>query len=144
MKIPLTITFLTTWAPFTAYAAIDCLPNNPFCNTPSGLQNIRNLIFLLGDIRNWIAAIFVILATILFLWAAFLFITAGDDSTRVTKARKFLIWALIGVVIALFAYGILTFVNSLLGGSGGSSGCPSGQTPSPVSGNCIPVGQLGI
>ena len=42
-------------------------------------------------------------------------VTAGGAEEQVTKARKIIMYAVIGIVIILLSYTIVTFVSSALG-----------------------------
>jgi len=48
------------------------------------------------------------------LWAAFLWMTSSGDETKVGDARKTLIYALVGVAIAIVAKGLISIVQQLL------------------------------
>ena len=74
------------------------------------------LLTLVDTATNWVFAVFVVLAIIFVLLAAFQFVTAGGDSAKVGEARQKLIWASVGVIIALLAKGIVPVVRSIIGG----------------------------
>ena len=93
----------------------------------TGFQGVINF---LNSVLNTASIAFVVITFLLFLWTAYLFLTAGDNPDRQGKARKFLLYAVIGVVVSLFTYGIFKFVNSLINESGGGGG---GTIPS----NCL-------
>ncbi|MGC9610745.1 MAG: hypothetical protein ABSE68_00785 [Minisyncoccia bacterium] len=57
---------------------------------------------------------FWIIAVAMILWAAFLFLSAGDSEEKVEKAKKILLYALIAAAVALLANGINPIVNSVL------------------------------
>lgn len=68
----------------------------------------------LTGIYDFILGLLPILATILAViaitWSAFLFLTSGGEPARVETAKKTLTWTIIGVVILLCAWAILSFV----------------------------------
>ena len=64
------------------------------------------LIELLRRILGWITTAFVVIATMFLIYAGYLFMTASGDADKVTRARKMLTYALIGVAVA-FGAGIL-------------------------------------
>jgi len=74
----------------------------------------RDLLSFVQGIASFVAYAFVAIAIILFLYAAFLFLTAGGNEEKQAKARQTLLWALIGIVVALFTFGIFAFVKGLL------------------------------
>ena len=54
-------------------------------------------------------------AVIMIAWSAILYITAGTSEEKVTKARKNLMWTLIGLAILLAAEGIISIIQETLG-----------------------------
>lgn len=76
---------------------------------------------IIENIRDWFSAIVAIVAVFMMLYAAFLFITSSGDADKLTTAKKTLTWAIIGIVVAFLAYGIVELVGSFLNsGPGGS------------------------
>jgi phosphoglycerol transferase MdoB-like AlkP superfamily enzyme len=70
---------------------------------------------VLDRITNWLFSILLVVAVIFIIIAAFQFITAGGDPTKVASARNWVLYALIGVAVALLARGLVTFVSRILG-----------------------------
>jgi len=68
----------------------------------------------LGNIRNLVFGIFLFFAAIMLIWAGFTFVTAGGDSTKVSAAREKVLYALIGIVVAVASAGIIQFVKNTL------------------------------
>lgn len=63
---------------------------------------------------NWLFAIFVTLSIIYLLLAAFQFVTAGGDAAKVSEARQKLIYAVMGIVIALLVRGLPTVLRNII------------------------------
>ena len=74
----------------------------------------NDFIDALNSIVNWLFTVLLIVAVIFILIAAFNFITAAGDPEKVKTARQFVIYALIGVVVALLARGLITFIQSVI------------------------------
>ena len=55
------------------------------------------------------------IAVIMIVLSAILYITAGGSEDKVTKARKNLMWTLVGLAIILAAKGIILVVADLFG-----------------------------
>jgi len=72
----------------------------------------------INDILRWFYTIVLILSVLMGLYAAFLYVTAGGDSAKTKKASQVLIYAVIGVVIAILAFSINRIVGSLIPQSG--------------------------
>lgn len=51
------------------------------------------------------------LAVIMFIVAGILFITSSGDPGKVTTAKKAAIWAVVGIIIAIIAFSIVTLVK---------------------------------
>lgn len=65
---------------------------------------------LIGNIIQILLGFLGILAVILILYAGFLWMTAGGDSSKVDKAKQYIINATIGIVIILGAYILTSFI----------------------------------
>jgi len=55
------------------------------------------------------------LAVIVIIWAAFIFLTSGGEPEKTGRAKKVLIYGLIGFIIILFANGIVAVLGNILG-----------------------------
>ena len=69
---------------------------------------------ILGGLRDWIAGLIAIVAVIMILYAAFLYMTAGGDEDKIGTAKKTLMYGIIGVGVSLIAYSIFSIVKSFL------------------------------
>ena len=74
----------------------------------------NDFIDALNSIVNWLFTVLLIVAVIFILIAAFNFITAAGDPEKVKTARQFVIYALIGVVVAFLARGLVGFVGNIV------------------------------
>ena len=74
------------------------------------------LLILIDTITNWFFAIFTVLALIFVLLAAFQFVTGGGDEAKMSEARQKLIWAAVGIIIALLAKGLVPVIKAIVGG----------------------------
>ncbi len=55
---------------------------------------------------DWIFAIVLAIAIIFIIWGAFTIMTAGGNSDRVTTGRNYIIYAIVGFIVALMAKAI--------------------------------------
>lgn len=110
------------WVASTCTAANDAsgkpgvcveLPANQLSKGP---QSGTALLDIVDATTNWVFAIFIVLSIIFVLLAAFQFVTAGGQAEKVGEARQKLIWAAVGIMIALLAKGIVPVVKSIVGG----------------------------
>lgn len=86
------------------------LPATPPATTGAGLLT------LVDAVTNWVFAIFTVLAVIFILLAAFQFVTAGGDAVKVGEARMKLIWAMVGIIVALASKGLVPVIRNIVGG----------------------------
>ena len=71
-------------------------------------QNVTTII-------NYFLGLLGLIAVGFLIYAGILMVTAGGNDEQVTKARKVIMYAVIGIVIILLSYTIVTFVSSALG-----------------------------
>ena len=83
-------------------------------NVPNvvGTLTIQGLVDIIFSIL-W--PVFIAFAIIMFLLAAFGFFTAQGDPEKVANARNFVLWGVVGVVVALLAFSIPFIVRNTLG-----------------------------
>ncbi len=88
---------------------------------PTGIRSekiidfsVYDLVYTLETLANWLLAIIGIVAVIMILYGAFLYIVAAGDEDKVKKAKNVIIYGLVGVVVAILAFAIVSFVASLL------------------------------
>ena len=74
-----------------------------------------NLWTSLGKVVDYLFALLIIIATIFLVVAGILFVTAQGDPDKVKKARDFVLWALIGVIVGVLAYALVNFVQGMVG-----------------------------
>lgn len=93
--------------PFSAFGQID------FPDAPTGGQNIdianNILIPILGNI---IWPIAITLVIIFFIIAGFKFLTAQGKPEELQTARRFLIWAVGGVIVIILSFSIITIIQT--------------------------------
>jgi hypothetical protein len=94
--------------PLVSMAAFNA---GPVPNAVPGLT-INTLIDTVFSILWPVAVAFFI---IMFMVAAFLFFSARGSAEKVEEARQFVIWGVVGVVVALLAFSIPFIVRNTLG-----------------------------
>lgn len=86
--------------------------SNPTCNT-----NLPEVAADADTVSTFLSIVFGVLGAvcvILIIYAGFQFILGGDDPQKVKNARNTIIWALIGLGVALSAEAIVVLVLSKL------------------------------
>jgi hypothetical protein len=72
---------------------------------------------------NWMFDILLTLSVIMVMWAAYVYLTAGDDTEKVHKATKTLTYAAVAILVALLAKGFPNIIASIFNQDAGSLGC---------------------
>ena len=83
---------------------------------PPGPQTGNDFVALIEGIIDWVFVILILVAIIFIVLAGFQFITGGGDAQQTAQARQKLIWAAVGIAVALLARGIPAAVRNLMGG----------------------------
>lgn len=91
-----------------------------------GGRDIRNV---LVDIVRYAITFIGLIAVIIIMYSGFLWMTSGGDPNKVANARKTLINSAIGLVIAISAFAIVTFIANLIGDGLTGSGLGSPSSP---------------
>ncbi len=68
---------------------------------------------VLDNITNWLFAILLIVAAIFIIAAGYYFVTAQGDSDKTQKARNWVMYALIGVLVGFVAKGLVMLVGTI-------------------------------
>lgn len=107
----LIITVITAAIPLVSFAVASQgtpqLPNSP-------IQSPGDVVTIAQNIVVWLYTIFFIAAVGFILWAAFLYLTARDDATKVAKAKASLKNAVIAIIIALVASGASLLIQNVI------------------------------
>ena len=74
---------------------------------------------VLYRVMNWLFTILLVVAAIFIIIAAYMFVTAAGDPDKTKTARNFVLYALIGVLVAFGARGLVSLVGTIAGTSGG-------------------------
>ena len=70
---------------------------------------------LVKDVVNIILWIVGILSVIMLVWGGIKYTTSAGDTNKVTSAKNTIIYAVIGLIIAILAYAIVNFVIEKIG-----------------------------
>lgn len=95
--------------PVMALAASDVVEIGGDC------EDIDCLFGKFVEIANWIFAIALLIAIVLFIVGGVSYMTAGGDDDKTTEARKKLLWGVVGVAVILGAVIIIKVVATFLG-----------------------------
>lgn len=71
---------------------------------------------ILYNVTNWLFTILLVIAAIFIIIAAYMFVTASGDPDKTKTARNFVLYALIGVLVAFGARGLVWLVERIAEG----------------------------
>ncbi len=89
------------------------------CRRRLVVQDFRALTLneIIVIVVHWILAILAIMAILMIIIGGLMYLTSAGNEDRIASAKKMIIYAIVGLVIALLAYIIVNLVNTLLFGS---------------------------
>lgn len=80
------------------------------------IQDVDDIIYLANRISQWVATLFWIAAAAAVFYAGFIYMAAADDTEKVKKAKKQLIYSVVAIAIGLLAYAMPAIVRNVLRG----------------------------
>lgn len=89
----------------------------PRYNPLSNITNVPQFIETIQKFANFVGMVLMGIAVIMILFAAFNFLTAAGNEDKIKSARNYLIFALVGVAVALLAFALPAVIGPLLGGT---------------------------
>ncbi|MCX6736532.1 MAG: hypothetical protein NTW73_00355 [Candidatus Parcubacteria bacterium] len=94
------------------------LPPPPFATITIDIWNTVEFV------TNWLFAIALIAAVAFLIVAAINFITASGDSKKHETAKSMIIYALIGVAVAVVSKGLVAMIRAIVESAGGGAPTP--------------------
>jgi hypothetical protein len=76
----------------------------------SPLPTSLDLLDMIGKIANWLFWILLAISIVFIVYAGILFVTAAGNTEQVEKARHIILYAVIGIIVAMLAYAIRAFL----------------------------------
>lgn len=105
------------------------------CNIPTDAPGMeKELVPRVIDIINAIVGVVSLLAIIVIVIGGILFVTSTGEAAKVTRAKNTIIYGVVGLVISLLAFAIVSFVSTALFKKGSSSTTTGGDTSSSTEG----------
>lgn len=90
------------------------LPALGLAQTAPNVAPTINIMDVLPRIADWIFSILLIVAVIFLILGAYNFVTSAGDAEKVTAGKQMIMWALVGVAVALLARGLVALVNLIV------------------------------
>lgn len=70
---------------------------------------------IVDTVMNWAFGLLIVLAAAFVFYAAYLYLTAGEKPDNQVKARGYIIYAVVAIVVGFVARGLVDIVRGLLG-----------------------------
>ncbi|MBP6929864.1 MAG: hypothetical protein KBB77_02915 [Candidatus Moranbacteria bacterium] len=111
------VAMVVAFAPLSALALAlnDGVTN---ANTTAGYSGLANtsISTLMTNLMNWLLGIVGFLAVIGFVISGILYLTAAGDDDQITKAKSAMMYSIIGVIVALLGFVVLTAAKTFFVG----------------------------
>ncbi len=78
----------------------------------TGPNSVTGWVGVVLTVVKWFYTIIFIVAIAMILLAAFHFVTSKGDATKTKTAKSELLYAIVGIAVALLSYGIVSFVQN--------------------------------
>ncbi len=88
--------------------------DNPYSGPPPNAVSQDTLGGTITTLINYILGILGLIAVAFVIYAGVILVTAGGDDGAIDKAKKIITYALVGIVIIMLSYTIVTFVTNAL------------------------------
>ena len=115
MKKVIAVSLLSLFLAVTLVGAASAQIASPEATIPTGITTAQGFIEAMRTLTDWLFVILVVVAVVFIVLAGLQFITGGGDPVAVSAARTKLIWAAVGVGIALLARGLPAAIQNLIG-----------------------------
>lgn len=69
---------------------------------------------ILESVANWLFSILLIISAIIIVIAGIMFVSSGGDPEKVSSARNLILYAVIGIIVAALAKGLVAIVKSMV------------------------------
>ena len=126
-KIGFTIVFVGLLG-VSSLAAASLLTSDASAQVSSGInaattsemqgKSVNNTVGSIVNILLWVVGI---LAVTMIVWSGFKYITSAGDTSKLASAKSTLIYAVVGLIIAIMAYAIVNFVRTEVTSTGGKA-----------------------
>jgi len=107
-RMPTDLVCNTTIQTVNGQTSYYCLYNDGDCGMCCLLNGVYN-------ITDWVFVILMAISSLMIIWGAVLFTTSGGDPNKTGSARQLILFAAVGIAVALFARAIPPAVKMIIG-----------------------------
>lgn len=83
----------------------------PIITSPSDISRIVRAVF------DWLTGIILVISLIMLFYAAILYMTAGASETTLAKSKTVLIYAIVGLAVAILTFSFKPFLETFFRGA---------------------------
>lgn len=99
---------------FSAFAQATTIPINKIeFNNPSSLNSVQ---MVTDSITNWLLSVTVGIAILFLIIGGIYYITAAGDNKQIEEAKKIINYTVIGLIVILISYSLVTTLNKIIFG----------------------------
>jgi len=109
-KAGIAVSLSVALLPLLALAQLVSPENTPLITKPGDVST------LIANVLGWLGGVIFVIGAIMLLWSAFLYLFAGGSDTNVSKAKSYMIYAIVGIAVAILALAVRPFLINVLGG----------------------------
>jgi len=95
--------------------SLDCALTDEVCKYADGDCGMCCLLNSVYNVTDWVFVILIAISSLMIIWGAVMFTTSSGDPEKTGKARQLIIFAAVGIVIALFSRAIPPIVQMVIG-----------------------------
>ncbi|MFZ3054686.1 MAG: pilin [Minisyncoccales bacterium] len=100
-------------------ATLDCEPTSSggttYCYYDDGDCGMCCLLNGVYNITDWVFVVLMAISSLMIIWGAVLFTTSSGDPEKTGKARSLIIYAAVGIAVALFSRAIPPAIKMIIG-----------------------------
>jgi len=96
------------------YPNIAAWDNVPQAYTAGQTYTLHNIVTIIGEIRNFVLIVGIIIVLIFLIWGGISYMTAGGDATKIATAKSRIVAAIIGAAVVIGAFAILATIKGIL------------------------------
>lgn len=104
-----------TAAEATSFSELTCTLTDGVCNYEDGDCGMCCLLNSVNNITTWVFVLLMAISSLMIIWGAVLFTTSSGDPEKTGKARQLIIFAAVGIAVALFSRAIPYVVKMIVG-----------------------------
>ena len=96
------------------YPTIGAWNDVPQAYTAGQAYTLVEIVKIIGEIRNFVLIVGIIIVLIFLIWGGVTYMTAGGDATKIATAKSRIVAAVIGAAIVIGAFAILATIKGIL------------------------------